>query len=100
LVLRSEDVIGFLRFLHRKVYPGAVFENVSIHIETPNQALDEYHLTAKSEISGNTVHQQFLGHLMVENGKIKLLRELIDVVAAAEAMFPGGLGDVLRGESA
>lgn len=94
-----KEVIAFLHVLHERVYPGAVFENVSIHIETPNQVFGEYHLTAKSGISGNTVHQQFLGHLVVENSKIKLLRESIDTMAAADAMFSSGRTAVLRGEA-
>ncbi len=83
-----KDVEAFLRLLHGKVYPGAVFENVSIHIETPNQVFGEYHITAKSRVSGNTVHQQFLGHLVVG--------EREDQAAARSDRYGGGRrGDVL-----
>lgn len=88
-------ICAFLRVLHGDVYPGAVFENVAIHMETPNQAFGEYHLTARSAISGRTVHQQFFGHLVVQSGKIQSLTEAIDTVAAAEAMWLGGLAQVV-----
>ena len=90
-----ETICAFLRLLHGDVYPGAVFENVAIHMETPNQAFGEYHLTARSAISGHIVHQQFFGHLVVQSGKIQLLTEAIDAVVAAEAMFVGGVAEVI-----
>lgn len=89
------SICEFLRVLHGDVYPGAVFENVAIHMETPNQVYGEYHLTARSAISGQVVHQQFFGHLVVQGGKIQSLTEAIDAVVAAEAMLLGGLAQVV-----
>jgi uncharacterized protein len=89
-----EAITKFLTFLHQ-MYPGFVFEDVKMHIETPKQAFGEYHINEKSAFSGMVVHQQFFGHLVAENGKIKLLREALNLIAAADGIFPNGLADVL-----
>jgi hypothetical protein len=48
----------------------------------------------KSGISEKPIRQQFYGHLVAKNGKIQLLREAIDVIVAADAIFPNGLDEV------
>jgi uncharacterized protein len=95
----AAEVTKFLGFLHDTLYPGFVFQNVKIHLETPDQVFAEYHINHRSGISGKDVRQQFFGHLEAANGKIKRLREAIDVVIAAEAIFPNGLADVLAKKS-
>ena len=92
-------ITDFLSFLHGSLYPGFSFEDVNIHIETPGQVFAEYHINHKSGISGKDVKQQFFGHLESADGKIKRLREAIDVVVAAEAIFPNGLADVIKNRS-
>ena len=89
----------FLSFLHGTLYPGFSFENVNIHIETPQQAFAEYHINHRSGIWGKDVKQQFFGHLEAADGKIKRLREAIDVIVAAEAIYPNGLLDVIKDKS-
>ena len=76
--------------------PRILFEDVKVHIETPEQAFAEYHIKHRSGISGKDVKQQFFGHLEAADGKIKRLREAIDVVVAAEAIYPKGLADVIK----
>jgi hypothetical protein len=92
-------IADFLGFLHDKLYPGFRFDDVKIHIETPEQVFAEYHINHKSGISGKAVKQQFFGHLESVDGKIKRLREAIDVVVAAEAIYPNGLADVIQNKS-
>jgi uncharacterized protein len=92
-------ITEFLTFLHGTLYPGFSFEDVRFHIETPEQAFAEYHINHKSGISGKDVKQQFFGHLEAADGKIKRLREAIDVVVAAEAIYPNGLADVIKKKS-
>jgi uncharacterized protein len=92
-------IADFLGFLHDKLYPGFRFEDVKIHIETPEQVFAEYHINNRSGISGKAVKQQFFGHLESADGKIKRLREAIDVVVAAEAIYPNGLADVIKNKS-
>ncbi len=85
----------FLAFLHDTMYPGFKFIDVQIYIDTPDQAFGEYTIHQKSGISGRNVHQRFFGHCVAESGKIVLLREPLNVLAAADGMFPGGAADIL-----
>jgi len=89
------QVTEFLSFLHGTLYPGFRFEQVKIHLHTPDQAFAEYHINHSSGISGKTVKQQFFGHLEAESGRIRRLREAIDVVVAADAIFPNGIAEVV-----
>jgi uncharacterized protein len=89
------EITTFLGFLHNTLYPGFSFEEVEVHLSTPEQVFAEYRINHKSGISGKQVQQQFFGHLQAEGGKIKRLREAIDVVVAADAIYPNGLADVL-----
>ena len=89
------EITKFLTFLHGTLYPNFKFEHVQIHIDTPGQVFAEYHIHNKSGISGKDIRQQFFGHLQAEDGKIKRLVEAIDVVVAAEAIYPDGLKDVI-----
>jgi hypothetical protein len=95
----SAEIAKFLGFLHNTLYPGFVFEDIKIHLEAPDQVFAEYFINHKSGISGKKVKQQFFSHLQAENGKVKRLREAIDVVLAAEAIYPNGLTDVLAKKS-
>jgi ketosteroid isomerase-like protein len=38
--------------------------------------------------------QDYVSHLVVENGKIKLLREYLNIISSARALLPNGLADV------
>jgi len=89
------NIGAFLSFLHEKMYPGFKFIDVKIYIDTPDQAFGEYTIHQKSGISGKDVHQRFFGHCVAASGKILLLREAINVLAAAYGMFPNGIADVL-----
>jgi hypothetical protein len=91
-----KNVGAFLGFLHEKMYPNFKFIDVKIYIDTPDQAFGEYTIHQKSGISGKDVHQRFFGHCVVSNGKIVLLREALNVLAAAGAMFPNGIADVIN----
>jgi hypothetical protein len=91
-----EKIGAFLTFLHDKMYPGFKFVDVHIYIDTPDQAYGEYTIHQKSGISGRDVHQRFFGHCVAANGKIVLLREALNVLAAADGMFPDGIADVIN----
>jgi uncharacterized protein len=100
-VLRGPgEITKFLSFLHGTLYPNFKFEEIKMHIDTPSQVFAEYHINNKSGISGKDIRQQFFGHLTAEGGKIKQLVEAIDVVVAAEAIYPNGLADVVAKRSA
>ncbi len=90
-----EEISKFLGFLHGTLYPDFKFQDVKIHLHTPEQVFAEYHIRNRSGITGKDVRQQFFGHLEAKDGKIVRLREAIDVVVAAEAIYPNGLADVI-----
>jgi len=91
-----KTIAAFLTFLHEKMYPNFKFIDVKIYIDTPDQAFGEYTIHQKSGISGKDVHQRFFGHLVAADGKIVLLREALNVLAAADGMFPNGIADVIN----
>src|SRR6202161_3903454 len=91
-----KNIGAFLTFLHEKMYPGFKFVDVKIYIDTPDQAFGEYTIHQKSGISGKDVHQRFFGHCTAANGKIVLLREALNVLAADVGVFHGGIADVVR----
>ena len=87
-----EAIEGFFRFV-RDVYPDMDLEHANVMIETPEQAFAEYEFTAHSSKTGRTIHELFFGRLVAENGKIKLLRESVNLVEVALGVFPNGLAD-------
>jgi ketosteroid isomerase-like protein len=91
-----EAIGGFLTFLHENMYPAFRLVDVKIYIDTPDRAFGEYTIHQKSGISGKEVHQRFFGHCTVADGKIVLLREALNVLAAADGIFPGGVADIVQ----
>jgi len=87
-----EAIEGFFSFV-RELYPSMDLESIKIMIDTPEQAFAEYEFTAQSRKTGRTIHQLFFGRLVAENGKIKLLREAVNLVEVALGAFPNGLAD-------
>ena len=75
---------AFLRGLLAKV-PDFRFRNIRIWIQTPDQAFGEYDVEALVPATGKTYPQTYAGRLVAEHGKIKLLRESLDTVAASWA---------------
>lgn len=92
----AKDIGAFLTFLHEKMYPGFKFIGVKIYIDTPDQSFGEYTIHQKSGISGKDVYERLFGHCVAENGKIVLLREALNVIAAGDGMFPNGIADVVN----
>lgn len=87
-----EAIEGFFRFV-REIYPDMDLENIKVMIDTPEQAFAEYEFTAQSSKTGRTIHELFFGRLVAENGKIKLLREAVNLVEVALGVLPNGLAD-------
>ncbi|MDF7813826.1 nuclear transport factor 2 family protein [Hymenobacter sp. YC55] len=77
-----------------KTFPGFGFSNISIHIDTPDQAFGEYDAHCKVASTGRAYNQTYMGRLVAENGKIKLLREALDMAQVAKSMFPNGVADL------
>lgn len=78
------DIEKFIAGLLTNV-PDFRFKDIHIFIETPEQALGEYSVEAPVLSTGKLYRQTYTGRLVAENGKIKLLRESLDTLAAYRA---------------
>jgi ketosteroid isomerase-like protein len=76
----EKNIAGLL-----KNVPGFRFKDIKILIETPDQAFGEYSIDAAVVATGKPYKQTYFGRLVAENGKIKLLRESLDTLAAQRA---------------
>ncbi len=74
----KENIQNMLTGL-RESSPEFRFLNVKTHIVTPNQVFAEYEVDTL--MIGKPYKQLYMGRLVAENGKIKLVREGMDLVA-------------------
>jgi ketosteroid isomerase-like protein len=65
--------------------PDFRFKNVQILIETADQVFAEYSIEAQVLSTGKLYRQTYAGRLVMREGKIKLLRESLDTLAAYRA---------------
>lgn len=65
--------------------PDFRFKNLIYFIQTPDQVAAEYQVEALVVETGKIYQQTYAGVLLAKNGRIKLLREALDTVAAAKA---------------
>lgn len=79
-----------------KLYPNFAFlpGDIRILIETPEKTFAEYVAHARAAATGRTLHQLFTGYLVAEVGEIKLLREMFNPLAMAQAQLPNGVADI------
>lgn len=78
---------AFIASLLQKV-PTFKFQRVRFLIETPDQVFAEYDVEAPVPANGRIYKQSYAGRLVAKEGKIQLLRESLDTVAAAKAFAP------------
>jgi ketosteroid isomerase-like protein len=82
-----QAIAAFVGGLLRNV-PDFRFHDVQMLIETDEQAFAEYSVEAKVLSTGKVYRQTYAGRLVAAEGRIKLLREAMDTVAAANAFNP------------
>lgn len=75
---------GFIASLLAKV-PDFAFKNVRYLIETPKPVFGEYEVEALVLSTAKIYRQMYAARLVARDGKIALLREALDTVAAAQA---------------
>lgn len=78
------EIEGFIAGLLVKV-PDFRFRNIQFFIDTPTQAFGEYSVEAGLAGTDRIYRQTYAGRLVAEEGKIKLLRESLDTLAAWRA---------------
>jgi ketosteroid isomerase-like protein len=79
-----------------KLYPNFAFapDDIRILIETPDKTLAEYVAHARAAATGRTLHQLFTGYLVAEAGQIKLIREMLNPLAMAQAQLANGVAEI------
>ncbi|MGY5956430.1 nuclear transport factor 2 family protein [Kosakonia sp. BK9b] len=82
------QIEAFITGLLAKV-PDFRFRHIQFFIDTPTQAFGEYSVEAAIAGTDRIYKQTYAGRLVAEGGKITLLRESLDTLAAWRA-FGGG----------
>jgi ketosteroid isomerase-like protein len=79
-----QEIEAFISSLLAKV-PSFKFKRVRFLIDTPDQVFAEYDVEALVPATGRIYRQSYAGRLVARDGKIQLLRESLDTIAAANA---------------
>lgn len=80
----AQEIESFIAGLLEKV-PDFRFRNIEFLIDTPTQAFGEYSVEACIAGTDRIYRQTYAGRLVAEAGKIILLRESLDTLAAWRA---------------
>lgn len=78
---------AFIGGLLKKV-PDFRFKDVQLFIDTGDQVFGEYSVEVAVPSTGKLYKQTYAGRLVAKDGKIQLLREALDTLAAAKAFSP------------
>jgi len=86
---------SLLQGVQSKVLPFTFKNIVAYDMVDPYQIFVEYESEAEIKATGRLYLQKYLSRLVVdEHGKIKLMREYLDIIASARVMLPNGLSDI------
>ena len=81
--------------LIRSHFPSFTLSNIEIHERKDGSGLFvEYPSDGFIDGSDKVYAQDYVSHLVVENGRIKLLREYLNIISSARALLPKGLAEV------
>jgi uncharacterized protein len=81
--------------LIRSHFPSFTLSNIEIHeLKDGSGLFVEYHSDGFIDGSDKVYAQDYISHLVVENGRIKLLREYLNIISSARALLPKGLAEV------
>src|SRR5258708_33310107 len=94
-----QEILKFLRQING-LFPDVAFMNVKFFVDSPDQVVSEYEVHCSASSTKRHYHQLFFGRLLAESGRIKLLREAINIISAAQTILPNGLSDVAVARSA
>ncbi|MFC4209750.1 nuclear transport factor 2 family protein [Pedobacter lithocola] len=74
-----ENIYSLLRNIPN-AFKNIYFENVQIHIETPDRIFAEYAMSCTIAGTGNKYSQTFVARIVAEKGEILFFRESIDML--------------------
>ena len=94
-----EEILKFLRQING-LFPDVAFMNVQFFVDSRDQVVSEYEVHCSAPSTKRQYHQLFFGRLVAEGGRIKLLREAVNIISAAQTILPNGLSDVAVQKSA
>jgi ketosteroid isomerase-like protein len=76
-------------------FSSFTLSNIQIHeLKDADSLFIEYHSEGFIDGTARVYAQDYASRLVVENGKIKLLREYLNVIATARMLLPDGLASV------
>jgi ketosteroid isomerase-like protein len=89
---RAQGPVAIQRFVTGLLanVPDFRFENVLIWIDTPDRVFAEYDAQGHVVSTGKLYKQTYSGVLVADHGKIKLLHEALDTLAASRAFNTDG----------
>ena len=89
-----EAIRGVLELI-RSHFPSFTLSSIEIHdLKNGSGLFVEYHSEGFVDGTDKVYAQDYVSHLVVENGRIKLLREYLNIISSARALLPNGLADV------
>lgn len=90
---RGCEEVNQLLLAHRALFPRHDFHDVVIVAATEGSVVAEYQYTTRSSRTTRMIHQLIVGRLESTGGRITLLRESVNLVEWALALYPRGLAD-------
>lgn len=91
----GKDAIRGAFELIRSHFSSFTLSNIEIHeLKNDDGLFAEYHSDGFIDGTPRVYAQDYASRLVVENGKIKLLREYLNIIATARMLLPNGLADV------
>jgi uncharacterized protein len=90
----KENIRALLELIRVRIPPFAVSDVVIHDLKNDSGLFVEYHSVGRIGGTGKVYAQDYATFFVVENGKIKLIREYFNAIASARAILPGGLADV------
>jgi ketosteroid isomerase-like protein len=76
-------------------FSAFTLSNIEIHeVKEGDGLFVQYHSDTVLKGTDRTYAQDYVSQLVAENGKIKLLREYLNVISTARILLPNGLADV------
>lgn len=90
-----EQIRGFFAFV-RGLFPDLQLINTNVVCESADEkvVVAEYEFASRSSKTGRLIHQLIFGRLQAENGKIKLLRETINLFEVGRAIYMDGMAEM------
>lgn len=81
--------------LIRSHFSSFTLSNIQLHeLKDGSGLFAEYHSEGFIDGTGRAYAQDYASRLVVKNGKIKLLREYLNIISTARMLLPNGLADV------